>query len=107
MSKSISVTGLRCDLLAGIRRPMHAEQRFLHHVLGLGDATEHPVADREGDRPQFVEQSLAIGSCRCEPLPPARLRRAPPEFALGLCIGSTAGLGHHHHTKLPGRQPND
>jgi hypothetical protein len=50
----------RCDLLAGIKRLMHPQQRFLHHVLGLGDASEHPVGDRERDRPQLVEQSLAI-----------------------------------------------
>jgi hypothetical protein len=41
----------RCDLLAGIKRPMHAQQRFLDHVLGLGDTAEHPVGDRERDRP--------------------------------------------------------
>src|SRR3712207_8908527 len=46
----------RCDLLAGIKRPVHPQQRFLHHVLGLGDAAEHPVGDRERDRPQLVEQ---------------------------------------------------
>jgi len=51
----------RRDLLAPLERPMHAQQRLLHHVLGLGDAAEHPVGDREGDRPQLVEQSLAIG----------------------------------------------
>src|SRR3712207_9413151 len=51
----------RCDLLAGIKRLMNAQQRFLHHVLGLGDAAEHPVGDRERDRPQLVEQPLTIG----------------------------------------------
>jgi hypothetical protein len=40
---------------------MHAQERFLDHVLGLGDTAEHPVGDRERDRPQLVEQSLAIG----------------------------------------------
>jgi hypothetical protein len=29
---------------------MHPQQRFLHHVLGLGHAAEHPVGDRERDR---------------------------------------------------------
>ena len=40
---------------------MHPQQRFLDHVLGLGDATEHPVGDLKRDRPQIVKQSLAIG----------------------------------------------
>jgi hypothetical protein len=53
--------GRRCDSLARVQRLMHSQQRFLHHVLGLGDAAEHPVGDRERDRPQLVEQSLAIG----------------------------------------------
>jgi hypothetical protein len=48
----------RCDPLAGIERLMHPQQRFLDHILGLGDAAEHPVGDRERDRPQLVEQSL-------------------------------------------------
>ena len=51
----------RCDLLAGIQRPMHPQQRFLHEVLGFGDAAEHPVGDRERHRPQLLEQSLPIG----------------------------------------------
>src|SRR5215471_15432871 len=37
---------------------MHAQQRLLHHVLGLGHAAEHPVCDRERDRPQLLEQLL-------------------------------------------------
>src|SRR5262249_52347761 len=37
---------------------MHPQQRFLHHVLGLGDAAEHPVGDGERDRPQLLEQLL-------------------------------------------------
>src|SRR3712207_7968174 len=57
----------RCDLLAGIKRPVHPQQRFLHHVLGPGDAAEHPVGDRERDRPQLVEQSLAIGHAAANP----------------------------------------
>ena len=44
-----------CDLLAGIKRPMHPKQRLLHDVLGLGDAAEHAVGDRERVRPQFVQ----------------------------------------------------
>src|SRR5262249_18127295 len=39
---------------------MHPQQRFLHHVLGLGDATQHPVGDRERHRPQLVKQPLAL-----------------------------------------------
>ena len=56
-----------CDLLACIERPMHAQQRLLHDVLGLGDAAEHPVGDRECDRPQLVEQSLALGHDAANP----------------------------------------
>jgi hypothetical protein len=46
---------------------MHPQQRFLHHVLGLGDAAKHSVGDRERDRPQLVEQSLAIGHAAANP----------------------------------------
>src|SRR5215469_14271084 len=48
----------RGDLLAGLQRLMHPQQRFLHHVLGLGHGAEHPVGDRERDRPQLGEQLL-------------------------------------------------
>src|SRR5262249_32627965 len=58
---------LRCYLLAGLERLMHQQQRFLHQVLGLGDTAEHPVGDRERDRPQLVEQSLAIGHVTANP----------------------------------------
>jgi hypothetical protein len=58
---TVATNARRCDLLAGLERLMHPQQRFLHHVLGLGDTAEHPVGDRECDRPQLVEQSLAIG----------------------------------------------
>jgi hypothetical protein len=57
----------RCDFLAGIKRLMHPQQRFLHHVLGLGDAAEHPVGDRERARPQLVKQSLPIGHAAANP----------------------------------------
>src|SRR5512133_160241 len=46
---------------------MHLQQRFLHHVLGLGDAAEHPVGDRERDRPQLLKQSLTIGHAAVNP----------------------------------------
>src|SRR5262249_12373843 len=36
----------------------HPQQRLLHHVLGLGHAAEHPVGDRERDRPQLLQQLL-------------------------------------------------
>ena len=57
----------RRDLLAGLERLMDPQQRLLDHVLGLGDAAEHPVGDRERDRPQLVEQSLAIGHAAANP----------------------------------------
>ena len=50
---------------------MHTQQRFLHHILGLGHAAEHPIGDRERDRSQLVEQSLALGhaaASRCRQL---------------------------------------
>jgi hypothetical protein len=40
---------------------VEAEQRLLDDVLGLGDAAEHPVCDRERDWPQLVKQLFAIG----------------------------------------------
>jgi hypothetical protein len=43
----------RCDLLAGLKRLIHPQQRFLDHVLGVGDAAEHPVGDGERHRLQF------------------------------------------------------
>src|SRR5215211_1317707 len=46
---------------------MHPQQRFLRHVLGLGDAAEHPVGDRERDGPQLVKLSLAIGHAAANP----------------------------------------
>ena len=57
----------RCDPLAGLERLMNPQQRFLHHVLGPGDAAEHPIGDREGGRPQLVEQSLAISHAAANP----------------------------------------
>jgi hypothetical protein len=61
------VRARRCDLLAGIERLMHPQQRLLHHVLRLGHAAEHPVGDLKRDRPQLVKQSLAIGHAAASP----------------------------------------
>ena len=61
----------RSDLLAAIERPMHSQQRFLHDVLGFGNAAEHPVADPEGDRPKLLEQALSMGHAATNPFPPA------------------------------------
>ena len=57
----------RCNLLAAIKGLMHPQQRFLHYVLGLGDATEHLVGDSERSRPQLVKQSLAIAHAAANP----------------------------------------
>jgi hypothetical protein len=46
---------------------MHPQQRLLDHVLGLGDAAEHSVGDREADRAQLVEQSFAFGHAAANP----------------------------------------
>jgi hypothetical protein len=48
----------RCDLLAGLQRLTHPQQRLLHHVLGLGDAAEHPVGERERGGAQLSEELL-------------------------------------------------
>jgi hypothetical protein len=40
---------------------MHPQQRLLGHVLGFGHAAEHPVGERERQRPQLVKHLLAIG----------------------------------------------
>src|SRR6266508_3180158 len=103
----------RCDLLAGLQRLMHPQQRFLHHVLGLGDAAQHPVGDRERDRPQLVKQSLAIAHAAANPCrqlgclgchPSSRLALAleaprssvistaptSPAASRGACIGCSA-----------------
>jgi hypothetical protein len=51
----------RGDLFARVQRLVHAQQGLLHDVLCLGDAAQHPVGDRERERPQIVEQSVVIG----------------------------------------------
>jgi hypothetical protein len=40
------------DALSGVQ----AQQRLLHHVLGLGDRAEHPVGDREGEVSERVDR---------------------------------------------------
>src|SRR3712207_9056541 len=54
-------------LFRSVERLVHPQQSFLHHVLRLGEAAEHPVGDREGGRPQLVEQSFAIGHAAANP----------------------------------------
>ena len=95
---------------------MDTKQRFLDHILGFGDAAEHPVGDRKRDRPQLVKQSLAIGhaaaanSGRCgvraaesSANPCRQLGCASAmKIALGLGVRRTAELGHRHHSGLPG-----
>lgn len=44
---------------------------------------------------------------RREPLPPARVLRRPAEFALGLRVRCSSGLGHHHRACFAGEQPPD
>src|SRR3954452_14550945 len=50
----------RFDLLALVESVVDADQRLLHHVLGLRDAAEHPVGDREGSRTELLEE-LFVG----------------------------------------------
>jgi hypothetical protein len=50
----------RFDLLSSFERAVDPEQRLLDDVLGLGDAAQHPVGDRERDRPWFDKQLIAI-----------------------------------------------
>src|SRR5262245_22599808 len=70
---------------------MYAEQRFLDHVLGLGDAAEHPVRDPERDRPQLVEQFLAIGHAVTNPF--RQFRCAAPRPAI--CLTARRAPGRH------------
>jgi hypothetical protein len=96
----------RCDLLAGLQRPMHPQQRFLHHVLGLGNSARQPIAiAKETGRRSSNRRSRSV--IRQEPLPPARVRWPPPQFELCLGIGGTAKLGHYHGADLPDEQPPD
>ena len=85
---------------------MHPQQRLLHHVLGLG--RHCPASGRRSRTPSAAARRAArsgvIGHAR-EPLPPARVRRAPAELALGLRVGRAPQLGHHHHSDLSGEQP--
>ena len=48
----------RVDLVPILEHAMEAEQRLLDDVLGLRDAAQHPVGDRERDRPHLLEQLL-------------------------------------------------
>jgi hypothetical protein len=46
---------------------MQPQQRLLHHVLGLGDAAEHPVGDGEGRAPQVVAAAPAHAASYANP----------------------------------------
>jgi hypothetical protein len=46
-------------------------------------------------------------SCRREPRPLARVRRAPRQLALCLCVRRAAGFGHHHEADLAREEPPD
>src|SRR5206468_8512444 len=48
--------------LVRVERAVKPQKRLLHDVLRLRHAAEHPVGDREGRRPELVEQV---------PVPPA------------------------------------
>ena len=98
----------RLDPLALLERLVEAEERLLDHVLGLGDAAEHPVGDRERRRAQLLEQLVVrVGHAASprEALPPARVPRLPAELALGLRVRRAAHLGHHDRRGLAGEQP--
>ena len=47
---------------------MDAQQRLLDHVLGFGDAAEHPVGDRERRRPHLLELVFFGGHVGCAPV---------------------------------------
>jgi hypothetical protein len=66
----------------------HPQQRFLHHVLGLGHAAEHPVGDRERDRQQLVKQSLAIGHAKASLAAASRPNALGPQSAATHSPGS-------------------
>src|SRR5690348_2118625 len=46
---------------------MHPDQGLLRHVLGLRDAAQHPVGDRERERPQLVEELFALCHAAASP----------------------------------------
>jgi hypothetical protein len=46
----------RGDLLAALDRLVDANERLQDDVLGRAHAAEHPLGDREGAEPQFIER---------------------------------------------------
>jgi hypothetical protein len=50
------VSRRRLDPLASLERVVQPQQGLLGDVLGLGDAAEHPVRDRERRRAELVEE---------------------------------------------------
>ena len=65
----------RLDPLAALARPVEAQERLLHHVLGLAHAAEHPVGDRERRRPQLVEAPRRSSLSRAPARSPAASSR--------------------------------
>src|SRR5918996_1702850 len=60
---------------------------------------------RPRTRPAATRRAAAHDrSCRFESLTPTRVRRVPPELALGLRIRRAAAFGHYQHSKLTGRE---
>jgi hypothetical protein len=50
----------RLDLRTVLDGALEADERLLDDVLGLGDAAEHAVRDREEQRPQLLEDLCGV-----------------------------------------------
>ena len=76
-----------CGALAD--RVVHAQERVLHHVLGLRDAAEHAVGQREHQRPQGV---VGEGQILHGPIEPRRGCHRTGPYPVG---GATGKDGDH------------
>src|SRR5262245_61995860 len=100
---------MRAAMRAARRPPRPDAPATVLPALRLRPRTRYRASGRRSQRrPVAARREVARDrSCRREPLPPARVRRAPPELALGLCVRGTAKLGHELHAALAGEQPPD
>src|SRR5215204_521973 len=72
---------------------------------GRRSRTRPAAACRAAPRDRSCRRPLTPARTRSrKSLTPARMRRAPPELALGLRVRRTTALGHHHYASLSGEQ---
>jgi hypothetical protein len=96
-----------------------ARESFLHDVLSVANAAEHPVSDRERQRPRLLRylarlyarhfppacihgRRLGSGQPASKAVPPAWPGRPPAELAPGLRVRRAADLRHHRDSRLVG-----